>query len=335
MRSTTARNCARWRSRVVAVALGVVAQELEVADDRRQRRAQLVGDERRELVLHALRLAPGGHVAEDDDPPVQADLDLLEARDVAGEDPAAAGVLDLVADDLLGDVGDRPLAEQRQHLAHRLVGDDRVAAVVEQRDRVRRGVQDGARDRVAPAQLAQHDRLGEGDSRLVGEVRDEHDVAARQRHVREPAEAEHAEDLARLEQRDVELVRDRRRARRASAGACPRRWAPRHRAQLDGRAPGEPVAGQHDLGQARRVDAARGRDREVAAAARVANVERARLAAHGVGDAVEDGCASGAKPASAATASPNALVISTRVFSASSAAIVRSSSPRWASSSSA
>src|SRR4051794_39773044 len=121
------------RGRVVAVAFGVVAEQLEVADDGRQGRAQLVRDERGELVLHARRLAPRGHVAQHDDPPVQAHLDLLEPGDVAREDPPGAGVADLVADDLFGDVGHG--SRSSGSTSHRLVGDDRVAAVVEQRDR--------------------------------------------------------------------------------------------------------------------------------------------------------------------------------------------------------
>jgi hypothetical protein len=60
------------------------------------------------------------------------------------------------------------------------------------------------------------------------------------------------------------------------------------RALLDGGAPRQPVAGQQDLRQPGRVDAPRGRDREVAPAPRVANVQDARVAAGRVGYAVED-----------------------------------------------
>jgi hypothetical protein len=180
------------------------------------------------------------------------------------------------------------LAQEGQAHAHGLVGDDRMPAVVEERDRLGRGVEDRAGDRVAPAQLPQNDGLGERDRGLVGEVRDELDVAPLERHVGEPPEAEHPEHLPRLQQRDVQLMGDPRhagdRAHLEAVGAV----RDVDRALLDGGAAGEPVAGQEDLGRLARVEAARGREREVAAAPRVAHVEHPGLAGRGVRDAVED-----------------------------------------------
>jgi hypothetical protein len=56
----------------ILVELLVVEHQLEVADDRREGRAQLMRDQREELVLEALRLPFGAHVAHDDSRPMRA-----------------------------------------------------------------------------------------------------------------------------------------------------------------------------------------------------------------------------------------------------------------------
>jgi hypothetical protein len=145
-----------------------------------------------------------------------------------------------------------------------------------------------ARDRVAPPQLAQHDRLRQRDGGLVGEVRDELDVGVLERVVGEPAQAEHAEHLARLEQRDVELVCHARHAAERAQLEAVAAMGGGHRALLDRGAARQPVAGEQDLGQLSGVEAARDGEREVTAAPRVAHVQRAGVAAGRVRHAVED-----------------------------------------------
>ena len=67
----------------------VAEHQLDVAEDRGQRRAQLVRDEREEVLLRALGLALAGDVAHDEQPPDQPAAAVVDGRDVARERRAA------------------------------------------------------------------------------------------------------------------------------------------------------------------------------------------------------------------------------------------------------
>ena len=119
-------------------ALAVVEDEVEVADDRRQRGAELVADEGEELVLQAFGLPLAGDVAQDDDASERRAGLVADGGAEAQQDAVARRGGQLVAQLAVGTrVGGRDGLDARSaQLAHRLVLHDDGAIAGEQRQRV-------------------------------------------------------------------------------------------------------------------------------------------------------------------------------------------------------
>ena len=289
MRSITAAEWARSAAAAV-VGLGLrLAQQLEVADDRGQRRAQLVRDEGEELVLQALGLALGGDVAQDDERAVHPVGVLVEPGDVARQD-APVGQGELVARRLRARGGrhDAGLPQLRHGGAQRLVGDRQPPVGAEEPDGVGGRVEDGARQAQPRAALAQRDRLGQRGGGLVGQVRRELLLGLRPRVAGQAGQAQHAEDLVALHERDVELVAD---GDGQAVGADPQPAlgeVGRDGAPLGRRPAGEADARLQALGQVLAAQAARDGGREGVVEAGVAREDRPDVGADGVGHAGQD-----------------------------------------------
>jgi len=142
----------------------VAQQQLDVAEDRRQRRAQLVRDEREEVLFGPLGLAFARDVAHHEQPADQSPAAVAHRRRVAREGAPTALQDNLVAPlavvvhgapdcaiavDRRGSARIERCGMRREsgaHPAHRRVVDDHGAVAVEQRDCVRRRVEYGAHD---------------------------------------------------------------------------------------------------------------------------------------------------------------------------------------------